>query len=107
MDQAYIQPYDRPGISRIDPSQRVGRFTYGHAHYYNLPWPTHVLEQLENCPVKLRITLSYFVEPYPLKGSMLDPARYRSFGLRFDLKRQRETDREFQSRFNSEVGDRT
>jgi hypothetical protein len=34
-------------------------------------------------------------------------ARYRSFGLRFDLKRRRETDREFQSRFNSEMGDRT
>jgi subtilase family protein len=104
--QAYIQPYDRPGISRRDPNQRIGGITYGNAHYYDLPWPTQVLEQLENCPVKLRITLSYFVEPYPLKGSMLDPARYRSFGLRFDLKRRRETDREFQSRFNSEMGDR-
>jgi hypothetical protein len=104
--QAYIQPYDRPGISRRDPNKRVGGITYGNAHYYDLPWPTQVLEQLENCSVKLRITLSYFVEPYPLKGSMLDPARYRSFGLRFDLKRRRETDRQFQSRFNSEMGDR-
>lgn len=106
LSQAYIQPYDRPGISKRDPNQRIGGITYGSAHYYDLPWPTRVLEQLENCPVKLKITLSYFVEPYPLKGSMLDPARYRSFGLRFDLKRRRETDREFQSRFNSEMGDR-
>lgn len=104
--QAYIQPFDRPGISRRDPNQRVGGITYGNAHYYDLPWPTQVLEQLENCQVKLRITLSYFVEPYPLNGSMLDPARYRSFGLRFDLKRRRETEREFQGRFNSEMGDR-
>lgn len=104
--QAYIQPYDRPGISRRDPNQRIGSITYGNAHYYDLPWPTRVLEQLENCPVKLRVTLSYFVEPYPLKGAMLDPARYRSFGLRFDLKRPRESDRMFQSRFNSEMGDR-
>ncbi len=104
--QAYINPYDRPGISKRNPDQRVGGITFGNAHYYDLPWPTQVLEQLENSPVKLRITLSYFVEPYPLKGSMLDPARYRSFGLRFDLKRRRETDNEFQRRFNSEMGDR-
>jgi len=104
--QTYIQPYDRPGISKRDPNQRVGGITYGNAHYYHLPWPVQVLEQLENCPIRLRITLSYFVEPYPLKGSMLDPARYRSFGLRFDLKRPRESDREFRSRFNSEMGDR-
>lgn len=107
ISQTYIQPYDRPGLSKRDPTQRVGGITYGNAHYYDLPWPVQVLEQLENCPVKLRITLSYFVEPYPLKGSMLDPARYRSFGLRFDLKRRRESATEFQSRFNSELGDRT
>tara|TARA_R100000306_G_C4359807_1_gene134702 strand:- start:769 stop:1272 length:504 start_codon:yes stop_codon:yes gene_type:complete len=61
---------------------------------------------LENCPVELKVTLSYFVEPYPLKGAMLDPARYRSFGLRFDLKRPRETDAEFQRRRNAEMGNR-
>ncbi|MER3355574.1 MAG: S8 family peptidase [Hoeflea sp. D1-CHI-28] len=104
--QTYIQPFDRPGISRRDPNQRVGGITYGNAHYYDLPWPMQVLEQLENCPVKLRVTLSYFIEPYPLKGSMLDPARYRSFGLRFDLRRRRDTDEEFYGRFNSEFGER-
>lgn len=104
--QAYIQPYVQPNISKRDPNQRVGNITYGNAHYHDLPWPTQVLEQLETCPVRLRITLSYFVEPYPLKESMLDPARYRSFGLRFDLKRPRDTDREFQSRFISEMGAR-
>lgn len=106
LSQAHIQPFDRPGISRRDPNKRVGSITYGNAHYYDLPWPIQVLEQLENCPVRLKVTLSYFVEPYPLKGSMLDPARYRSFGLRFDLRRPRDTDREFFGRFNSEFGDR-
>lgn len=104
--QTYIEPYDRPGISRRDPDRRIGSITYGNAHYYDLPWPTQILEQLENCQVRLRVTLSYFVEPYPLKGSMLDPARYRSFGLRFDLKRRRETNGEFLRRFNSEMGSR-
>ena len=104
--QAYIQPYDRPQIGRRDPDRRVGSVTFGEAHYYNLPWPTQVLERLENCPVKLKVTLSYFVEPYPLKGAMLDPARYRSYGLRFDLRRPRETEAQFIRRRNAEMGDR-
>ncbi|MEL7167216.1 MAG: S8 family peptidase [Pseudomonadota bacterium] len=104
--QTYIQPYDRPEISRRDPNRRVGGITFGNAHYYDLPWPTRTLEALENSPVRLKVTLSYFVEPYPLKGSMLDPARYRSFGLRFDLKRSRETEREFQRSLNAEMGGR-
>jgi len=104
--QAYIRPFDRPDVSRRDPDRRVGSVTFGQAHYYDLPWPTQVLEQLENCPVKLKITLSYFVEPYPLTGSMLDPASYRSFGLRFDLKRRQEGEAEFRRRKNAEMGDR-
>ena len=36
----------------------------------------------------------------------LPPARYRSFGLRFDLRRQRETEAQFQRRRNAEMGDR-
>lgn len=106
VSQAYIQPFDRPEISRRDAMRRVGPVTFGSAHYYDLPWPTRTLETLENCPVELKVTLSYFVEPYPLKGAMLDPARYRSFGLRFDLKRPRETDTEFQRRRNAEMGAR-
>lgn len=106
VSQAYIQPFDRPGVSRRDKTSRIGPVTFGSAHYYDLPWPTRILETLENCPIKLKVTLSYFVEPYPLKGAMLDPARYRSFGLRFDLKRPRETDAEFQRRRNAEMGAR-
>ncbi|SCY88223.1 hypothetical protein SAMN05660710_03244 [Paracoccus tibetensis] len=106
VSQAYIQPFDRPEISRRDAMRRVGPVTFGSAHYYDLPWPTRTLETLENCLVELKVTLSYFVEPYPLKGAMLDPARYRSFGLRFDLKRPRETNAEFQRRRNAEMGAR-
>lgn len=102
--QAHIQPYNRPGRTRRN--QPTGSVGYGKAHYYDLPWPTEVLEELENSPVKLKVTLSYFVEPYPLAGSMLDPARYRSYGLRFDLKRKRETEAIFQRRRNAAMGTR-
>ena len=84
----------------------TGSIGYGRAHYYDLPWPTEILEELENTEVKLKVTFSYFVEPYPVAGSMLDPARYRSFGLRFDLKRKRETEAQFQGRKNAAAGRR-
>lgn len=103
--QAHIQPFDRPQVSVRDPARRVGRVTFGQAHYYDLPWPTRILEELGNCPVRLKVTLSYFVEPYPLKGSMLDPASYRSFGLRFDLKRRQESESQFRRRRNAEMGE--
>lgn len=105
VSQTHIQPYDRPKISQ-DRQRRIGPVTFGDAHYYDLPWPIEVLEQLGNCPISLKVTLSYFVEPYPLRGSMLDPARYRSFGLRFDLRRPTETEAQFKSRKNAEMGDR-
>ena len=34
-------------------------------HFYQLPWPKDALQQLGETPVRLRVTLSYFVEPNP------------------------------------------
>ena len=34
-------------------------------HLHELPWPKNVLEQLGQTPVRLRVTLSYFIEPNP------------------------------------------
>jgi len=45
--QSYIQPFDRPQIGVREPDQRVGPVTFGQAHYYDLPWPTDVLEELD------------------------------------------------------------
>lgn len=103
--QAHIQPYDRPNRTKKG-NRPTGPIGYGRAHYYDLPWPTEILQELENTPVKLKVTLSYFVEPYPLAGSMVDPARYRSFGLRFDLRRRLDTDASFYGRRNAELGQR-
>jgi hypothetical protein len=66
--QPYIEPYDRPSIRRRDPNRRIGSIGYENAHFCDLPWLSQVLEQLVNCPTRLRITRSHFVEPYPLIG---------------------------------------
>ena len=83
-----------------------GSVRFNEAHIYQLPWPQDILEQLDNTRVRLKVTLSYFVEPNPSFATRLDPARYQSFGLRFDLKRSRETLGNFNRRNNAEGFDR-
>lgn len=90
--QAEIQPFR---FERGD-----GR-RYGDCHYYTLPIPPRMLEELENETVELKITLSYFVDPNPGLGANVDPQRYRSHGLRFDLRRSSESVDEFKRRVNA------
>ncbi|TKV43473.1 MULTISPECIES: S8 family peptidase [Sphingobium] len=75
---------------------------FNEAHVYPLPWPRQILEDLDNLRVRLKVTLSYFIEPNPSFATAIDPARYQSFGLRFDLKRSRETTANFLRRNNAE-----
>lgn len=74
---------------------------FGDCHYYKLPWPTDVLEGLGEQDVRLKLTLSYFIEPNPGRFAAIDPQRYQSFGLRFDLKRRAETEQDFVERVNA------
>ena len=69
-------------------------------HTHELPWPTDVLADLAEAPVRLRVTLSYFVEPYPARRGWRHRYRYASHGLRFELKRPDETNDEFHKRLN-------
>ena len=50
---------------------------------HRLPWPKEVLEQLGSTTVRLRVTLSYFIEPSPGRRGWKDKHRYQSHGLRF------------------------
>lgn len=70
------------------------------AHFYELPWPTQTLLALGDHQVRLRVTLSYFVEPNPSADAPLSAARYRSAGLRFDLRRRNESKNASAARVN-------
>jgi|TARA_R100001244_G_scaffold125742_1_gene95906 hypothetical protein len=85
----------------IQPFRKDKGIRFNEAHIYELPWPREVLEELGNTAVKLKVTLSYFIEPNPSFASVIDPARYQSFGLRFDLKRSRESSADFHRRNNA------
>lgn len=69
-------------------------------HFYDLPWPKAALEQLENEIVTMKVTLSYFIEPNLTGRAATRPDTYRSYGLRFAMKKRSETEAAFRSRVN-------
>jgi len=69
-------------------------------HLHKLPWPTEVLEQLEETNVELRVTLSYFVEPNPGSRGWKGRYQYGSHGLRFELCTASEAEEQFLKRIN-------
>ena len=95
--QAEIRPFARApnGQSAV----------FNEMHFYDLPWPRMILERLENATVVMKITLSYFIEPNLSGRAATRPDTYRSFGLRFEMKKRTETAAAFRRRL-TEVQDR-
>ena len=67
---------------------------------HQLPWPLEELQELGETQVEMRVTLSYFVEPNPSARGFRSRYRYESHGLRFDVKRPEESERDFRTRIN-------
>jgi hypothetical protein len=91
--QEYIQPFTR----------REGRYVTNEMHLFELPWPKDVLRDMGEAQVKMRITLSYFIDPGPGEIGWKDRYRYASFGFRFDVNGPTETRDTFVSRINAEA----
>jgi hypothetical protein len=67
-------------------------------HVYELPWPRDVLLSIGAAPVRLKITLCYFIEPGPGEIGWKERYRYSSHAFRFDLNRPNESREEFVKR---------
>ena len=91
--QAEIQPF------AVGSDGRTG--VYNEMHFYDLPWPKAALEQIENEIVLMKVTLSYFIEPNLTGKAATRPDTYRSFGLRFAMKKRGETTSAFRARVNA------
>jgi Subtilase family len=87
--------------AEIQPFKLDGQRKFNECHYYSLPIPADLLERLENEAVELKVTLSYFIEPNPGRAANVEPERYRSHGLRFDLRRKGESLDTFKRRVNA------
>jgi hypothetical protein len=88
--EAVVQPY-----RKVDGSIRSNQMGL-----HQLPWPTRVLYELGNLPVRMRVTLSYFIEPNPGRRGNIPRTRYASHGLRFDVKRPGESVDQFRQRLS-------
>jgi hypothetical protein len=74
-------------------------------HTHALPWPAEELAGLGDVPVRLRVTLSYFIEPNPTRRGQRTRYRYASHQLRFEIKLPTETNDEFIKRLNRKALD--
>ncbi|MDQ1153446.1 S8 family peptidase [Brevundimonas sp. SORGH_AS_0993] len=90
--QREIQPFKKP--------KGATHATSKEADFYTLPWPRDALLELGAHQVRVRATLSYFVEPNPNAAGSILAARYRSAGLRFGFQLRNETSMQFAARIN-------
>lgn len=85
----------------LRPFQRIGgKIKTGEMKYHHLPWPTKALSELAEVEVRLRVTLSYYIEPNPGQRGSIPKYLYASHRLRFELKRANESPELFQKRIN-------
>jgi hypothetical protein len=68
--------------------------------FYELPWPKQELQNLSEKMAKIKLTLSYFIEPAPGEIGWKDKYRYPSCGLRFEVVNVNETREHFDNRIN-------
>jgi hypothetical protein len=91
--QDWIQPYERDD----------GRTRLAQLRVHELPWPARELLDLQDAEVRIKVTLSYFVEPNPSSRLWKQRYAYRSHGLRFAVRQAGETDTQFRRRVGKET----
>lgn len=72
---------------------------------HRLPWPAVELARLGETDVRLRVVLSYHIEPNPGRRGWEHRHRYASHGLRFDVKTATESLEAFRKRVNKAARD--
>lgn len=91
VSEQYIQPF----------AKRDGGYKTNDMHFYEMPWPKDELLAMQNTPVELQITLSYFIEPGAGEIGWKDKYRYQSHAFKFDLNSPLDTPSEFKKRINA------
>ncbi len=91
--EARIHPYERDGASNSGKAREM--------NLHQLPWPIQELDALGEAQVRLRVTLSYFVEPNASSRGWTGRYVYPSHGLRFATRRPEESVESFRQRINT------
>jgi hypothetical protein len=95
--QSQIQPYIK--------NERTGNVSLNECQLYSLPYPRNILLQNPDMPIRLRITLSYFIEPNPGSRTWQKNDKYHYPGclLRFKVKHHDQSLEEFRDALEAET----
>jgi len=74
-------------------------------HLFDIPWPSDILVELAEQEVRLKVTLSYFIEPNPGNRRYANDQSYKSFGLRFKMIDRNEGLESFKARVSKAIRD--
>lgn len=88
--QGEIQPFNRPKTKNEPTTSTMN------AQIHELPWPSDILSSLGAVAVRLKVTLSYYIEPNPSRRV----SKYSSANLTFDVNRPTETKEDFIDRIS-------
>ena len=94
--QDSLQPFAKDGSKAVSTKDMM---------LYRLPWPKSVLQENGAAEVRLRVTLSYFIEPNPGSRSGNNKYRYASCGLRFQVQTPTEKMKNFMARVSDAVSE--
>lgn len=82
-----------------------GEIRFDELHHHKVPIPKDLIlsavEENPNSNGRLRITLSYFIEPNPISNKYATKYAYRSFGLGFNVKSPSQSEENFLATINS------
>lgn len=91
--QAELQPYCKSGSD----------YKMKDMHLHEIPWPSELLQTLENTEVSMKVTLSYYIEPAPDQKGWNNKYRYASNALRFEVINKNQSKEDFLKRVNAEM----
>ena len=86
-----LQPFIKNGSSSP---------TSNEMHIHELPWPSDLLLELGDVNVRMKVTLSYYIEPGLGEIGWKDKYRYPSCALLFDVNNPTEDKENFLKRIN-------
>lgn len=101
--QDVLQPFSKSATAQASHDPKLHEM-----RLYELPWPIEVLQQLPpELEVKLKVTLSYFIEPNPGRRGYRRRYSYASHGLRFEVIRPGQTIPNFKAFINQKSNEET
>lgn len=88
---SYVTFIAEDDIQPLTLSENASVPNFSKLNIYKLPWPDTILQEMKDINVKLKITLSYYIDPCPGAKGRLTKYSYQSIRLYFDVNQPEET----------------